>query len=227
MPEPGDSIRIENGSHAGEYEVTLSRPTIRTTFRSALREGLRGQTNDVAFFDDQAFFRNDDIPTGMSVSGRTPTTHHIRPRDLEPFLPRTVFQEREGRTYIQADYSGLEMRIAAELGRAIETAEALMGNDRTGDYTSHSSSMGCMAPHTPEYTPGGAALQYEATTRIRIPRSAIREGRETECIDITVQKFIPGRTTLLPIECVRQSVGETPEVRPKKSVWQWLLTPIC
>ena len=154
-----------------------------------------------------------------------------------PWVERTFFgfdsatrRELRGRTthvaiiddraFFRADYSALELRIIEQLRRDT----AAMAAELADAHTVILDSM-----RTPERTPGGAALRYEATTRIRLRgrrKDPQQQFEETPRMTSMQEKYVSAKRGLLPIDCVRAAVDETPEGLPKRtSVWDWIQRP--
>ena len=98
-----------------------------------------------------------------------------------------IDHEEPGRAWIEPDYSQIEMRIAAQLAPTAGD-RVRIGED---EYTVTSVTGRTVAidtetepPHRrdPHYTPGGAALRYEASTRIRLPARPRRNHDHDEFI---------------------------------------------
>jgi hypothetical protein len=123
----------------------------------------------------------------------------LQPGTVACHLVDVTYPERPGMAFIEADYSQMEMRIAAQVGDRVR-----IGEDTVTERPAH-------------YAPGGAALRYEATTRIRFPARRDRSGSVNPCGEIDLGVGSTVHTTVMKPKI---------EPVPYRSVWWWLKNPI-
>ncbi len=138
----------------------------------------------------------------------------LQPGTVARHLVDVTYPERPGMAFIEADYSQMEMRIAAQVGDRVRIGE---DEYTVTSVTGRTVAIDTETERPSHYTPGGAALRYEATTRIRFPARRDRSGSVNPCGEIDLGFGSTFHTTV-----------KKPKIEPVpyRSVWWGLKNPI-